>query len=164
MAPVEDQLQSLYRKLRRLHVLGLIETEAYTLGMHLLAQMAKAGSLSVATSARPFTQTYVAAGHEPIVGPLTSQPFLFLGALQQLHEYVGLRSHYSEDALRGEGSGAHFSRKPAGPGNVPGLDHPLYFLYEPITEFTEKAMMEALASKNKKVRLPAWFKSTQFKV
>jgi len=163
MEQANEELQGLYRRLRRLHVVGLVESEAYTLGVHLLAKMAKEGKLELVTSVREFTEAFVAAGHEPIVGAVCKNPFMLIGALQQLHEYVGLRSHFSPDGLD-EGE-IHFSREPGGPGSaVFGLDFPLYYRYLPDFGFTEKEMAEALAAKKKKVRLPAWFKSTQFKV
>lgn len=163
MEQITEDLQALYRRLRRLHVIGLVESDAYTLGMHLLAKMAKANSLELVTTVREFTESFVASGHEPIVGALSKNPFMIIGALQQLHEYVGLRSHFSPDGLScGE---IHFSREPGGPGQAAfNLDYPLYYRYLTYYGYTEREMAEALLQKKKKVRLPAWFKSTQFKV
>lgn len=155
----------LHRKLRLWWTMKHIEEEAYILGIHLLRKMVKFDSLEVAGTWSEFGHEVVMRGEEVIVGPVTGNRFLYLGAVQQLHSVVGIFSHIHQDGIAeaiheaqtsGDFISHHFTKAPGVESDLIGGDTPMIFAYTPWAGYDAEKTWENVLKNGRKVNLPAW--------
>lgn len=159
----DEVLSELHRQLRMFWAMGGIEEDAYILGIHLLARMAKLDSLEIAVTWKEVAEVHIVQGGEVIAGPVTRTLFGFLGALQQLHEWLGLFSHIHmpgiEEAIREaeaseQGISYHFTQKPGQGAELLGYEILMIFCYRPQFGYCADSAYEGLQEKFPAMKLP----------
>lgn len=167
----EAAFNDLYSRLRRLWAVGLIEEQAYILGIHVLARMAKFDTLEIAAQLSDFVEAHVTSGSEVIAGPVVSNLFMSIGALQQLHRLVGLLSHYSQEgleasigeALENQGVGSHFSTRPVVAGPMIGASTLLIFKFDERLGVDDEKVYQMFQEKTSTSKMPTWVKMTKLR-
>jgi hypothetical protein len=163
LVPREEFIE-LYRKLRFWWGMRHIEESAYILGIHLLAKMVKMDSREVSGTWAEFANEVVVRGDEVIAGCADSHLFMYLGALQQLHNVVGIFSHINQDGIErakeeaknGNFVSQHFTKSPDTDQDLMGENTPMLFVYVPWAGYDVNTTWAEYCKGGRTTTLPAW--------
>lgn len=165
----DEQFCELYRKLKFWWGMRHIEEGAFLLGIHILAKMAKMDSLEIAGTWEEFTNEVVVRGGDVLAGPVDYQSFMYLGALQQLHNVVGLFSAINQQGIEDAIAEAkepsnkfishHFTKNPETDPNLVAGSTPMLFVYVPWAGYDVDATWQDFQQGGRAVILPSWISS-----
>lgn len=112
--PNVDKLRFVPSNLRRLFIAGVIDSDAYFLGLQVIAKMQAGGQYRASLTMREAGNSHVYLDGRPFGGAINLYDRLYaIGALQQLHTNAGLLSHYSMPQLQEPGArDNHFTNSP----------------------------------------------------
>jgi len=128
-----DTLRFVPANLQKLFLAGLISSDAWFLGLQLIAKMRRDGRVQTTMTMEESASTYVCLDGKPYAGGVSLRDHLYpICAMQELHCYAGLFSHYAESALREpEVADKHFTNDPFITfGDQWNLSTPIVFLFD----------------------------------
>ena len=164
-----EEFAEAYRKLKLWWGMRHIEEEAYILGVHLLAKMIRQDSKEISATWAEFQNEVVVRGDEVVAGPLHGVEFLFLGAVQQLHNTVGIFSHISQEGMERSLLEArehnfisqHFTKSPGQEEDLLGPHTPMLFVLVPWAGYDPDKTWSTYADGGHVRKLPAWINKTK---
>lgn len=166
-----DEFLELHFRLKTWWGMGMLSHNAYSVGMHVLQKMIRCDSLEVVATWQEFCLEVVMLKGDIVAPPASDKRYDHLGALQELHNTLGLLSHVTQEGMDldlkelAEMSGPlilhHFTQAPEADSFLIRGPTPMLWVFRKEAGYSIPDTWTEFKGTSKKTTLPPWLAGSQ---